>query len=54
MLLQSPLASSSLVVAIDPGKVMNRVWVSDGEGLVTEPVSMPVSRTGIGDLESSV
>lgn len=23
---------------------MNRVWVSDGAGPVTEPVSMPVSR----------
>ncbi|WP_022887671.1 IS110 family transposase [Glaciibacter superstes] len=54
MLLQAPLGASALVVAIDPGKVMNRVWVSDGEGLVTEPISMPVSRAGIGDLESSV
>jgi len=34
--------------------VMNRVWVSDGEGLVTEPRSMPVSRAGIGDLERAV
>ncbi|AXH96002.1 hypothetical protein DV701_07560 [Ornithinimicrobium avium] len=41
-------------MAIDPGKVMNRVWVCDGQGLVTEPSSMPVSRAGIGDLESTV
>lgn len=54
MLLQAPLASSSLVVAIDPGKVINRVWVSDGDGLVTEPVSIPVSRAGIEKLERSV
>lgn len=54
MLLQAPLAPSTLVVAIDPGKVMNRVWVSDGEGLVTEPVSMPVSRAGIQTLERTV
>lgn len=54
MLLQAPLGTSALVVAIDPGKVMNRVWVSDGQGLVTEPVSMPVSRAGIGDLERAV
>ncbi|MDF2602561.1 MAG: hypothetical protein K0Q54_5384 [Methylobacterium brachiatum] len=54
MLLQTPLAPSILVVAIDPGKLMNRVWVSDGEGLVTEPVSMPVSRAGIESLGRSV
>ena len=42
MFLQAPLAPSTLVVAIDPGKVMNRVWVSDGDGPVAEPVSMPV------------
>lgn len=54
MLLQAPLGSSALVVAIDPGKVMNRVWLSDGEGLVTLPSSMPVSRAGISDLEHAV
>ena len=54
MMLQAALESSALVVAIDPGKVMNRVWVSDGEGLVTEPVSMSVSRSGIGALERAV
>lgn len=54
MLLQAPLAPSTLVVAIDPGKVMNRVWVSDGEGLVTDPVSMPVSRAGVENLERTV
>ena len=32
-MLQAALEPSTLVVAIDPGKVMNRVWVSDGEGL---------------------
>jgi hypothetical protein len=46
MFLQAPLGTSALVVAIDPGKVMNRVWVSDGEGLVIEPVPVPVSRAG--------
>lgn len=48
MFLQAPLAPSTLVVAIDPGKVMNRVWVSDGEGPVAEPSRCrsraPVSR----------
>jgi transposase len=33
---------------------MNRVWVSDGEGLVTDPVSMPVSRAGVENLERTV
>lgn len=51
---QAPLAPSTLVLAIDPGKVMNRVWVSDGEGPVTPPLSMPVSRAGIEDLERTM
>jgi hypothetical protein len=33
-----------LIVAVDPCKVMNRVWVSNGAGLPEEPVSLPVSR----------
>lgn len=33
------------------GKVMNRVWVSDGAGLLEEPVSLPVARSGIAALE---
>jgi len=43
-----------LVVAVDPGKVMNRVWVSDGSGLLIDPVSLPVSRDGIASLEQMV
>jgi hypothetical protein len=53
-LLQVALESSTLVVAVDPGKVMNRVWVSDGSGLLVEPVSLPVSRDGIASLEEMV
>jgi hypothetical protein len=30
-LLHEPLPASTLVVAIDPGKVSNRVWPSTGE-----------------------
>jgi hypothetical protein len=30
---------------------MNRVWVSDGAGLLEEPVSLPVARSGIAALE---
>lgn len=48
------LQPSALVVAVDPGKVSNRVWVSDGSGLVVDPVSMPVSREGIASLERLV
>lgn len=36
-----------VIVAIDPGKVVNRVWVTTGDGLVGEPVSMPTSVVGI-------
>ena len=30
---------------------MNRVWVSNGSGLLEEPVSLPVARSGIAALE---
>jgi transposase len=46
------LDPATVVVAVDPGKVMNRVWVSDGTGLLEKPASLPVSRTGIEGLES--
>lgn len=36
-----------VIVAIDPGKAVNRVWVTAAEGLVGEPVSLPASREGI-------
>jgi transposase len=49
--LQMALEPSTLVVAVDPGKVANRIWLSDGSGLLTEPASMPVSRDGIACLE---
>lgn len=49
--LQVALEPSTVVVAVDPGKVMNRVWVSNGTGLVEEPVSLPVARSGIAALE---
>jgi transposase len=45
------LDPATVIVAVDPGKVMNRVWVSNGTGLVAEPVSLPVSRDGISRLE---
>lgn len=40
-----------VIVAVDPGKVMNRVWVSNGAGLLEAPVSLPVSRAGVAGLE---
>ena len=36
-----------VVVAIDPGKAVNRVWVTVADGLVGEPLSLPTSREGI-------
>jgi transposase len=42
---------SALVVAVDPGKVSNRVWLTSGEsGLIGEPVSLPVVREGVDHL----
>ena len=36
-----------VIVAIDPGKAVNRVWVTAADGLVGEPVSLPTSHEGI-------
>jgi transposase len=44
-----------LVVAIDPGKVSHRVWLATGAGeLVGDPVSLPVERAGVDELERLV
>jgi hypothetical protein len=43
-----------VIVAIDPGKVLNRVWITSGEGLLGEPVSLPTSRVGVDRLEGLV
>lgn len=50
-LLRQAVPLSSLVVAVDPGKVSNRVWLTRREsGLIGEPVSLPVLREGIDSL----
>jgi transposase len=36
-----------VIVAIDPGKAVNRVWVTVADGLVGEPESVPTSRVGV-------
>ena len=43
-----------LIVAIDPGKVAHRVWVTDRAGMVGEPVSLPNSRAGLERLQALV
>lgn len=51
-LLRREVPASSLIVAIDPGKAFNRVWLTSGErGLIGEPVSLPVLRAGVDELE---
>jgi transposase len=51
-LLRREVPASSLVIAIDPGKALNRVWLTSGDrGLIGEPVSLPVLRDGIEELE---
>jgi hypothetical protein len=51
-LLLREVPGDCLVVAIDPGKVSNRVWLTTGErGLIGEPVSLPVVREGVEKLE---
>jgi len=49
--LEIALDPATVIVAVDPGKVSNRVWVSDGSGLLADPVSLPVAREGISRLE---
>jgi transposase len=53
VLLREPLGDG-VIVAVDPGKAVNRVWVTDRDGLIGEPVSLPTSRDGIEVLERLV
>lgn len=54
-LLLKEVPASSLVVAIDPGKAFNRVWLTSGErGLIGEPCSLPVTLDGFRALERLV
>ena len=54
-LLQRALPVDRLVVAIDPGKAQNRVWLStDAAGLVVDPLTLPVLRSGLDELERLV
>lgn len=50
-LVSAELPAKTLVVAVDPGKVSNRVLLASGEqGLIGEPVSLCVQREGIDRL----
>jgi len=50
-LLRQAVPATALMVAVDPGKVSNRVWLTGGErGLIGEPVSLPVLREGVDAL----
>jgi transposase len=53
-LLLREVPGDRLIVAIDPGKVRNRVWITTGEGVVGEPLSLPTSRTGLDRLGALV
>jgi hypothetical protein len=49
------VAGIELVVAIDPGKVSNRVWSSTGEaGTVVPPLSLPILRSGLDEVHRLV
>ena len=54
-LLREVLPAETLVVAIDPGKVANRVWLASGEsGLIGGPVSLSTLKQGVDALEGLV
>lgn len=50
--LQKAVPLDTLLVAIDPAKVSNRVWLATGaQGLIGEPVSLPAFLDGVDELE---
>jgi transposase len=49
--LEVALDPSTVIVAVDPGKAFNRVWISNGSGLLMDPMTLPVSREGIAALQ---
>lgn len=49
--LEVALDPSTVIVAVDPGKAFNRVWISNGSGLLADPMTLSVSREGIVELE---
>jgi transposase len=51
--LGNALDPATVIVAVDPGKAFNRVRISDGSGLLVDPMSLPVSRDGISGWRSS-
>ena len=48
------ILDDGLVDAIDPGKVTHRVWVTDRDGLIDRPLSLPNSRPGLARLDALV
>ena len=48
------ILDDGLVVAIDPGKVTYRVWVTDRGGVIGEPLWLPSSRVGLERLDGLV
>lgn len=54
-LVSAALPPTTLVVAIDPGKVSNRVLLANGEqGVVEDPTSLPSDRAGIERLTQMI
>jgi transposase len=48
------ISGDRVIVAVDPGKVVNRVWVTTAAGLVGAPVSLSSSRAGMERLASLI
>jgi len=54
-LLRQVLPGSTLVVAIDPGKVTHRVWFSTGDaGLLEDPRSVSSLRPGLDEVTGAI
>ena len=52
--LSERVPADRVIVAIDPGKVLNRVWITTADGLVGRPLSLPTSRSGLERLDELV
>ena len=51
-MLEVALDPAAVIVAVDPGKVMNRVWVSNGSGLLASPFRCRCRERALADWSS--
>ena len=45
--LEVALDPSTMIVAVDPVKGFNRVWISNGSGMLADPMYFSLARTAV-------